>query len=486
MSLFDFIRRLNRALILSPSSYKLQNTEQMTIQQTSDMLTKYQEYQDALFCSAQTLQQIRDEQLRKLLIHAKLNSPWYQKALAHIDVENFTEERLNEIPIMDKITFMKNWDAIVTDRKLSLALVEKHIAKMRRHNNLLYLHDRYHVLASGGSSGTRGVFIYDWEEWNKYYLYIIRHPLYNHDRTQILIDPTQKTTIAQVIVTNTVYAIYSLSLTYKFDNIKTHYFPITLPLNQIIAHLNTTQADILQGTPSTIHKLCLEALKEHLLIQPKVICVGGEPLYKPIRELIKKVWPNVFVFNTYGTSEGLFGMNCCADSEVMHLNDDACIVEPVDELNRPVHKEVVPYRLYFTNLYNYTLPIIRYEVSDQLLFLDKKCTCGIQHQLIAEPQGRPEFDFIYPGNIFVHHLIFVTPLLHEKNIREYQVIQTKNGVDIKILTTGYVNKIQLQNHICAQLSNLGIVKPQVKLIEVSEFEYLPSGKLRRFLKLNPS
>ncbi|WP_258956682.1 hypothetical protein [Legionella sainthelensi] len=65
---------------------------------------------------------------------------------------------------MDKMTFMKNWDSIVTERKLSLTLVEKHIAKTRRQNNLLYLHDRYHVLASGGSSGTRGVFIYDWEE----------------------------------------------------------------------------------------------------------------------------------------------------------------------------------------------------------------------------------------------------------------------------------------------------------------------------------
>ncbi|WP_258956681.1 hypothetical protein [Legionella sainthelensi] len=42
MSLFDFIRRLNQTLTLHSTLYRFKDTEQMTIQQTNDMLAKYQ------------------------------------------------------------------------------------------------------------------------------------------------------------------------------------------------------------------------------------------------------------------------------------------------------------------------------------------------------------------------------------------------------------------------------------------------------------
>lgn len=484
MSLFDLLRYLNQSLSKRYFSKNSSNTEILANAQTKDMLAEYPKYLESVYCSPQTLQHMRNKRLKELLIYAKSNSPWYKKTLKHIDVENVTEERLSDIPTINKAILMNNWDELVTDRRLSLALAEKHLEKMRYDNDTLYLLDQYHVLATSGSSGTRGVFIYNWDEWNKYYLHVLRFPFYNQDRSKMLIDPNKKLIIAQIVITNSVYAMYSASITYKYTNVETFYFPMTLPLNQIIEGLHEIQADIVQGTPSTIHKLCLEALKKRLFIQPKIISVGGEPLYKPIRQLIKKAWPYAHVFNAFGSSEGLCGLNCRADSEEMHLNDDTCIVEPVDEGNNRVAQGVIPNKLYLTNLYNYTLPLIRYESSDQLLFLDKTCDCGIHYQLIAEPQGRPEFDFIYPGNIFVHHLIFVTPLLLEKNIREYQVIQTKDGADIKILSIGRVDKQQLQNNICTQLSHLGVPNPKVNLIEVAQFDYPPSGKLRRFLKLN--
>jgi phenylacetate-coenzyme A ligase PaaK-like adenylate-forming protein len=212
--------------------------------------------------------------------------------------------------------------------------------------------------------------------------------------------------------------------------------------------------------------------------------VTGESLYKPIRKLIKKIWPYVNIFNIFGASEGIFGLNCHANSEELHLNDDWCIVEPVDHLNNPIGKGTKASKLYLTNLSNFTLPLIRYESSDQLLILDKTCECGVPLQLIAEPQGRPEFDFIYSGNIFVHHLLFVTSLLLEKNIQEYQVIQTPNGADIKILSIGFVDKAQLQKNICAKLSELGLSEPMVNFIEVTKFDYPASGKLKRFVKIN--
>lgn len=451
--------------------------------QTHEMLANYQKYHDILYYSKPLLQKLRQERLRKLLIYAKSNSPWYQKSLAHIDVDNFTEEKLNEIPPLNKTILMENWDNIVTDKRLSLELVEKHIATKRYNNNKLYFLNNYHVLSTSGSSGTRGIYIYNREEWNEYYLYAIRSPLYNKDRSKILINPQRNFKLAQVVIKNTVYAMYALAKTYSFPNVENFYVPVTLPLDKIIKKLNQIQPNILQGIPSTIHKLCLEAEKGNLNIHPEIISVGAEPLYQPTREFIKKMWPAANLFNSFGSSEGLYGICCHGDSEEMHLNDDACIVEPVDELNNPVALGVSSKKLYVTNLYNYTLPLIRYEMNDQLTFLNKKCDCGREHQLIAAPKGRPEFDFIYPGNIFVHHLVFVTPLLLEKNVLEYQVIQTKRGADIKLLLTGFVDKQQLRHSISTKLNKIGLHNPQINLLEVKSIDYPESGKLRRFIKL---
>ena len=226
--------------------------------------------------------------------------------------------------------------------------------------------------------------------------------------------------------------------------------------------------------------------KRQIKIAPKIIFLVGEPLFEQTQDLIKDTWPKVSIYNVFGCTEGMTGLNCRANTDEMHLNEDLCIVEPLDEQNRPVAKGIMASKVYLTNLYNYTLPLIRYENSDDILFLNKTCDCGIQHQLIKAPKGRPGCDFNYPGNIFVHHSLFLPPLLLEKNIQEYQIEQTTDGVDIKILTTGFVDKPQLQKNIRLRLSKAGLLDAKVNIIEVPEIKYLYSGKLNRFIPLNPN
>ncbi|OGV44120.1 MAG: CoF synthetase [Legionellales bacterium RIFCSPHIGHO2_12_FULL_42_9] len=457
-------------------------TEALTARQTHDMMEDFPNHYNNLYCSSDALQTLRNTRLQSLLHYAKTNSPWYKKEFAHIDIDTITEQNLAELPSLNKVTLMNNWDDIVTDRRLSLKLVEKHLNKISEDENLLYLFEKYHVVTTSGSSGIRGVLIYDWEEWNQFYIQLIRYGLYHRDGTEILPDPAKKTRIAIVNISNQVFATYSFHKTFYFNDREKFHFPITLPFEQIIAGLNQVQPDMVIGLPPTLYQLCQEARHGRLTIEPKVVVSFGEPLYRTIRSLIKKTWPNGAIFNTYSSSEGLIGMNCHADSHEMHLNDDGCIVQLVDDLNNPVGKNKMSGKVYITNLYNYTLPIIRYELADQLIFLDKRCECGINHQLIAEPLYRPEFDFIYQGSILVHHYVFVTPILLEKNIREYQVIQTENGVDVKVVLLGVINKTQLQQAIADELSRQGLSQPEVKIIEVLKIDYPPSGKLRRFLR----
>ncbi len=485
MAVYNLFHKLYQ--ILSRKSWganKRRLTEELISKQTQYFLENYQEHYDGLFYSKQQLQQIRDERLRSLLSYAKLNSPWYQETLAHIDIQNFTEQRLNELPTINKSILMNNWDAIVTDRSLSLELVEKHLEQKTHDIDTLYLFDRYHVVTTGSTSGKRGVFILDWDEWNTYYTCFTRYPLYNHERTQLLINQAQKLKVVFFFTRNTRFSTYAFIKSFQFNVNDNYCFPMTAPLNQICADLNQIQPDIISSMPSFIYKLCQEAHVGRLTIRPKIIFVSSETHYEPFQISIKETWPDANVFNIYGSTEGIVGLNCRANHDEMHLNEDFCIVEPVDENNKPIAKGVLSNKQYITNLYNYTLPLIRYESSDHLRFLNKTCDCGIQHQLIVAPGGRSEFDFIYSTNIYINHSLFVRLLLAEKNIQEYQVVQTQQGADIRILTKGFVDKIKLQEVIATQLSEAGLLQPKVNIIEVTQFDYLSSGKLKRFLKIN--
>ncbi|AUH71115.1 phenylacetate--CoA ligase family protein [Legionella sainthelensi] len=450
-----------------------------------DFEKQFQKNQEAIYYSQEQLQNLINTRLRAILLHAKSKSPWYKKTLAKINVENFTKDRLEELPIINKTILMENWDAIVTDPKLSLALIEKHMSKKNDKLDTLYLGSKYQVVATGGSSGKRGIFIYDWNEWIAFHTAFIRFPLYNHERTQMVttkLNAHSKT--VSLFVTNTAIAAYSLAKTFWRHHENTYFLPMAVtPLNIVITRLNQIQPDILSAAPSYIHKVCQLVQKGQIKITPKIIYVGGEPLFEQTLALIKETWPKVDVFNVFGCTEGMVGLNCRANTDEMHLNEDQCIIEPLDEHNHPVDKEVMATKVYITNLYNYTLPLIRYENSDEILFLNKTCDCGIQHQLIKAPKGRPGCDFNYPGNIFVHHSLFLGALLSEKNLQEYQVEQTLDGVKIKIVTTGYINKHQLQENIRIRLNKVNFPHAKIEVIEVPEIVYLYSGKLNRFIPL---
>lgn len=459
----------------------MSSTEYLRIKQTQEMLQKYPLAVEALTWSKDQLNAVRNLRLRKLLKHAKEHSPWYQKQLAHINIDNFTVDHLVEIPCLDKATLMSNWDEIVTDKRLSLALVEQHIEKMKQDGEILYLLDNYHALATSGSSGKRAIYVYNWEEWIDIFLYATRYSSLPHPYQSVLSTPNQKLKHAIVIMKNTVFSAYSFARTFQSTAIEQIHVPVTLPTEEIINQLNKIQPNNVLGTPSTIASLCREPHIRKLKIQPQLIELVGEPLFQPIKKLIQATWPNAWINNRYGASEGIFGRLCHFNK--MHLNDDGCIAEPVDIKGNRVGAGVAANKLFLTNLYLYTLPLIRYEFSDQLLFLDETCQCGINHQIILEPPGRPEYDFTYPGSVFVHHLTFVTPLLLEKNIHEYQVIQNENGATIKIKSGGYVDTNSLGKTICNSLSELGLNDPKINFLETSEFEHTATGKLLRFIRL---
>ena len=416
--------------------------------------------------------------LRTLVQVAKERSSWYKKRLADVDPETLTEADLDRIPPMTKADLMDHWDQIVTDRRLTLDRVNTHLESLTTDQ---YLFDEYHAVASGGSTGRRGVFVYDWAAW--LFLHVMkarwafRELKSNPERTK------RPPIRAQIAAERATHKTSAMSQTFSDSLAKVHRFPITLPIQQIVDGLNKVQPTWLGGYPSALYLLSHEARAGRLRISPSLVNTAAEPLLPEIRAALEDTW-DVQVRNVWGCSEGASAVSC-GEGQGMHLNDDFCLVEPVDVEGTPVPAGTASAKIYLTNLYNHALPLIRYEVTDEITILGEPCPCGSAYRRIDDIMGRLDDTFMYASGIQVHPHLFRTALGGNRNILEYQVQQTPQGAKISIRCTSEVDVSKLHSKIAKGLIALGLEDPDLSIVPVDHFERLDTGKLKRFIPLAP-
>ena len=173
--------------------------------------------------------------------------------------------------------------------------------------------------------------------------------------------------------------------------------------------------------PSALHVLSFEAAAGRLRIAPRQVLSCAEPLLPEIRAAAEEAW-GVRVGNIWAASEGgVMAVPC--DHSRSHLSEDLVIVEPVDEDGRPVAPGERSAKVYLTNLFNRALPLIRYEITDEVTILTDPCPCGSARRCVADVQGRLDDVFVYDGRR-VHPHLFRSALGRHPGVVEYQVRQT--------------------------------------------------------------
>ena len=408
--------------------------------------------------------------LRRLVTVAQARSPWHRKRLTGIDAEGLAVEDLPSLPAMTKAELMENFDRIVTDPRLSREVCEAHLGSG---GSLL---DEYHVVASGGSSGVRGVFVYGWDAWAICYASIVRFQAREWSADPGLAGVPRVT--ATVAASSPTHVSAAIRRTFSSPSQPAELFPVNLPLAEIVAGLNALAPTVLMGYSSFLPRLALESRAGRLRIVPRRVITISEPLLPEIRTLLEETW-QAPVANAYGMSEGVFSGFCGHGS---HLPDDLCVIEPVDMQGDPVPPGERCARILVTNLYNPTLPLIRYEVTDELIIRSDPCACGCCFSRIHDPQGRLDDLFTYRGTV-IHPHLFRSALGAETAITEYQVRQTSRGADISIVTAGPVDAISLARRLESALSSAGLESAEVTVEAVTAIDRGPSGKLRRFAPL---
>jgi phenylacetate-CoA ligase len=433
----------------------------------------------------------RDEMLRAMLRSAVDASPWHRDRLAGADIDQITSDDLSSLPTMTKSDLMENWDAIVTEPTVTLSDAQRVLDAHAGGEPFRFLHNRFLVVATGGSTGVRGVLVGD-EHWYGATL----GSDFAVGRAQAAaglmpdLDVAGTVKMARLNATSPVHVTATIPAILGGDGgTEFHVVGPGTPIGEGVDRLNRLQPHMLVGYPSMLEVYANEERAGRLHIRPSRVGAIAEPLTAEVKELVEATW-GVSVSNTYATSEG-FVAKSWGGSAQLYQPDDVVIMELVDDENRPVDSGVEASKLLLTFLHNRIQPLIRYELTDRVSWAERPDGCPWEGQWLSPPQGRSDDVFRYgaEGEVLVHPHVFRSALLADPAILSYQVRQTAAGADIRVVPvdSGTIDSAGLARRVSVGLQRAGVTEPVVDVMAVADLEHhAQSGKLRRFVPLAKS
>jgi phenylacetate-CoA ligase len=261
------------------------------------------------------------------------------------------------------------------------------------------------------------------------------------------------------------------------------------PIAEQVLRMSRLSPELIEGRPSSLWTLALEARQQGVLLpQPRLVASFGEVLYPHVRQLLSEVF-GCHVADFYNCEEvGNVAWECPHRPGLMHVNPATTILEVVDDSGAPAPQGQAG-RVLLTNLYNRTMPFIRYDIRDRAAILDVDgCSCGFAGQSICLVEGRDEDFFCLPdGRQVSPRKVYETvagilpfkdlgnDLFH--SIHEFQIIQ-----ELHDLVT--VNVIAGPNYTSdvwrGVKESIQALHPdmRVQVHVVDKLEFAPGGKFK--------
>jgi len=445
--------------------------EQLVRRQRAELQDAYLKGVRRLRWDAGRLAAERERRLRELLVYAADRSPFWRERLAGRDLTSFTESDLPSLPILTRAEMMEEFDRLVTVPGLTLARVEQHVDSL---DGDRYLDDEYRAIVTSGYTGTAAFHVYGWDA---FVTFVMQGSRWTGRRGE---DPDA--VLAQCFSCSARHesgAFYAFS-SFESGGPASHCFDATLPLDEIVDGLNNVRPNVqaLQGWPSLIRELALEAIAGRLTITPTWVSVAGELCTPVVRESVRSAW-GIEASEFWGCSEGTYAFPCGV-GEGMHIADDLVILEPAD-----ADGNVVPYgqpaeRMLLTNLFNLAQPLIRYDLADAVTMTDEPCPCGCAHRRITSINGRINGVFEYEDGAVVPRAAFEQTVVATPGVANFFIEQTQCGVDVSVVTDGSSDLHRLRMELIDVLRRHGGPESDVGVQEVSSIDRLSRGKSKQF------
>lgn len=419
--------------------------------------------------SRERIEQHQSRRLRALLAHAKDHSPFHSRRLAALDPSRATVADLASLPVMTKQDAQRNWDAIVTAADLGRDRVERILAEQQWFSYA----GEHQFFSSGGSSGVRGVYVWDWD----FYVTAACLAWRMQARDESQQRPARLAVLTAGVPPHASTPLFDVPTT---PGMQTIVIAAGAPFGEVLAAVAAAEPTHLVGYPTVIGRLARATIAGDLQIAPVRVSTNSEPLLDEDRLAIVGAWHPV-IHNLWGSTEIGVQAVGCGHGDGLHVCEDEVILERVDDSGVPVGPDEPATRTLATGLANRTFPFIRYDLGDQVLPLADPCPCGSAFARVADIGGRLDDDFRY-GNLTVPPIAFRHVLGTDPRISEYQVTQTSTGAEI--LVVGAPDVETLTAAMTVALRRYGLPRPTIGIVVTDNLNrHQASGKLRRFIPL---
>lgn len=206
----------------------------------------------------------------------------------------------------------------------------------------------------------------------------------------------------------------------------------------------------------------------------------SETLPEGAKEILKNTFSCPVVCRYSNIENGFLAQQCIAENNEYHLN----LASFHFEILHPDRDEAVKPgeigRVVVTDLFNYALPLIRYNTGDMAI-LAEKSACGFPGPVFTKVEGR-RVDFIYSttDTILSPHVITNTMWKYASVVRQFQFIQnSRDQFQIK-LNCGN-NKFEQSEALVSDLKAFVGEDAKIEVQFVDDIPMLSSGKRKKII-----
>ncbi|EMS70341.1 phenylacetate--CoA ligase family protein [Ruminiclostridium cellobioparum] len=406
--------------------------------------------------SLDEIQSYQVDKLKSLLIESFKYVPYYHKLF---DECGFNPERFSNLDDLCKIPILTKKD-INTNRN---DLISKN-----------YQNKKLVEISTGGTTGTPMVLYFskqskyvrigNWTKWKKVSGVDFKNDRYCYIGKILNSDfPIKKDQLNDIIL---------------FASNK-----MTEPnILKLIEELKIFKPVYIQGYASALYILATGIKKLNIDVSQlrlKAILTSSDTLFPTYRDTIEKVF-NCKVFDHYGQNEDCIVGTECELHNGYHIHEETTYAEVIDLIsNRP--SDAIG-KIVGTNLWNYAMPLIRYEIGDVGRLVSESCECGSKHRRILDFQGRLDDIIKLPDGTPISAGSLNQPMKKSvQEIIEIQYIQKSiNSLDINIVPDVHFSQKTIEK-FSRELENLIGNNLEIQFKIVDSIPREKNGKYR-FIK----
>ncbi len=235
------------------------------------------------------------------------------------------------------------------------------------------------------------------------------------------------------------------------------------PLTKGVRFLEQYQPNVLYGHSSYIFLLAKQICEMDIkTISPKIIIGTAELLNKKMKNFIESSF-GLKMLDFYGCVETERLAWECEERMGYHMDIDAQVIEFINNGDVVVPDEQG--KIIVTCLYNYTMPLIRYDVGDVGVATNEKCSCGRGLPLLKNIEGRVNDFLKIPDGNLVSPMAIFSIMDYFPEILQFRVIQEKKDKVVveMIMKNGFSEEtiIQVQEKVATLFNNKVYVEPVV-------------------------